>query len=101
MALREALVCRQAVGPIEVKSMSLRRLFLAGVATTGLLVFSAGDLLNAQETPPPASPPATTTTADRDHDRDWGWIGLLGLIGLAGLAGRRRDVAVRTTTTRT
>ena len=100
MARREALVCRQAVGPIEVKSMSLRRLFLAGVATTGLLVFSGGDLLNAQETPPPASPPATTTTADRDHDRDWGWIGLLGLIGLAGLAGRR-DVAVRTTTTRT
>jgi hypothetical protein len=100
MARREALVCRQAVGPIEVKSMSLRRFFLA-VATTGLLVFSAGDLLNAQETPPPASPPATTTTADRDHDRDWGWIGLLGLIGLAGLAGRRRDVAVRTTTTRT
>jgi hypothetical protein len=34
MARSEALVCRRAVGPIEV--MSLRRLFLAGVAKLGL-----------------------------------------------------------------
>jgi MYXO-CTERM domain-containing protein len=35
-------------------------------------------------------------TADRDDDKDWGWLGLLGLAGLLGLMPRKkREVHVR------
>lgn len=30
------------------------------------------------------------TAADREEDRDWGWLGLLGLAGLLGLMPRKR-----------
>jgi MYXO-CTERM domain-containing protein len=37
-------------------------------------------------------------TADRDDDRDWGWLGLLGLAGLLGLMPKKkREVHVRET----
>ena len=83
--------------------MSAKRHAFAGVITAAAFVLcTASTVLNAQQTQPPASPPAATTADDRDRDdTDFGWIGLLGLIGLAGLMGRQRDVGVRTTTTRT
>jgi hypothetical protein len=35
-------------------------------------------------------------TADRDDDKDWGWLGLLGLAGLLGLMPKKkREVHVR------
>lgn len=39
--------------------------------------------------------------AQRDNDRDWGWIGLLGLAGLLGLRRRdaHRDISASTRTT--
>ncbi|HEY0099897.1 MAG TPA: WGxxGxxG family protein [Pyrinomonadaceae bacterium] len=37
-------------------------------------------------------------TADREDDKDWGWLGLLGLAGLLGLMPKKkREVHVRET----
>ena len=37
-------------------------------------------------------------TANRDDDKDWGWLGLLGLAGLLGLMPKKkREVHVRET----
>ena len=89
--------CRAA--KTEDNPMTLRRLIaMSGAA---FLLFATSNVSQAQQTPPPPDRPAATTADDRDRDdMDLGWIGLLGLVGLAGLMGRR-DVAVRTTTTRT
>ena len=82
--------------------MSAKRHAFAGVITAAAFVLcTASTVVNAQQTQPPASPPAVTTDDPERDDTDFGWIGLLGLIGLAGLMGRQRDVGVRTTTTRT
>jgi LPXTG-motif cell wall-anchored protein len=81
--------------------MTLRRLMIA-MSGAAFLLWTAGNVSYAQETPPPPKDRPAATTADDRDDFDLGWIGLLGLIGLAGLMGtRRRDVGVRTTTTRT
>ena len=74
--------------------MSLFRLILAPLAA--LFVIGSTELVQAQETTPPTTPPQATT--ENGDDMDWGWIGLLGLLGLGGLAGRTRDVPTRTTT---
>ena len=77
--------------------MYLRRIVMA-LLTAAVFVLGSAELLNAQQTTPPATPPATTTDTDDNDDADWGWIGILGLIGLAGLAGLRRGAPTRTTT---
>ena len=97
--IRVVPVNKTAKAEVEMRA---NRHALAGVVTAAFVFCAGSNVLYAQQTPPPDRPdrpPAATTADDRD-EMDWGWLGLLGLIGLAGLMGNRRDVAVRTTTTR-
>ena len=78
-----------------------------GTVATLVLGFA---LAFAQNTDQPSNDPnrasadqsaaRTTNDVPRDHDNNWGWIGLLGLAGLGGLAGRagRNEVRDRDTT---
>jgi MYXO-CTERM domain-containing protein len=69
------------------------------ISILALVMVSAGSL-NAQPSTDSRTPTTTDreittdrrTVVERDHDSDWGWIGLLGLLGLAGLSPRRRIV---------
>jgi MYXO-CTERM domain-containing protein len=79
--------------------MTLRHSIIAMCGAAFLLCTPGA--LNAQQPVPPPDKDTTVTVTRDDDDRNFGWIGLLGLLGLAGLLGRRRDVGVRTTTTRT
>ncbi len=76
---------------------------LTGFLGTGIfalaLMLSSGTI-NAQTNPNLRTPTTNdreintvrTTTTDRDHDTDWGWIGLLGLLGLGGLLPKKRTI---------
>ena len=93
---RNNISCFELLGgaTTEGVEMSAKRHAFANVMTTAAFVLcTASTVVNAQQTQPPASPPAATTAADRDRDdTDFGWIGLslLGLFFLAGLMGRQQ-----------
>lgn len=41
-----------------------------------------------------SAPAQTSRVVERDHDTDYGWVGLLGLAGLAGLLKKPKQVVV-------
>lgn len=73
------------------------KLFDTKPVKAAVIVLSLGLPLSAAVAQAPATPADTrplTTHVDDDHDRDWGWLGLLGLAGLLGLMKRRDTQAV-------
>ena len=67
------------------------RAITAAVLLAGIL--AQPTLVSAQD-----NAPAPVTRADRDHEDNWGWLGLLGLGGLFGLRRRERtDVRISST----
>lgn len=83
---------------MKTKRFGLSRLLAAGALCLSLSALGAapasaqsnGNSAAAREERRDDDRRDTRAAADRDEDRDWGWLGLLGLAGLLGLMPRKR-----------